>query len=81
MYRNINFVTDFFFQSDFQKLTVKKCLPLNVFFGWDFPGSSYHWGGVGDFNLDDFASDLTQHVALVVVSHVVVQEVLGEDDP
>ena len=56
-------------------------IPLNVFLGWDFPGSPSHWGGVSDLYLDDFASDLTQHVPLVVVSHVVVQEVLGEDDP
>ena len=58
-----------------------KSLPLNVFFGWNFPGSCSHWGGISDLDLDDFASNLTQHVPLVVVSHVVVQEVLGEDDP
>ena len=72
MYKKIKLVTEIpFFQF----------LPLNIFFGWDFPGSCSHWGGVSDFDLDDFSSDLTQHVALAVVSHVVVQEILGEDDP
>ena len=33
-------------------------------------------GGLGDLDLDDLASDLTQHVPLCVVSHVVVQKFL-----